>query len=157
MTKHIDDFLNIPHENNINETTNVVTTQENSVPSVLNKFDDTHSIESEEIRKRALELQEEIAEVARNVEPSKSARMFEVSGQHLKLALEAANSKEKRKIEVAKLKLDAARLKIDDEAVNSLNNGAVVIADRNNLIKQLMAEDEVIDVKIDDNEKNSIT
>lgn len=149
MTKHIDNFLNIPHVEDLEEKKDVVLQQPTSaLPAVLE--DDTHAKEADEVRQKALDLQEEIAEVARNTEPSRSARMFEVSGQHLKLALEASISKEKRKLEAAKLKLEAARLKVDDDTVNSLNSGAEVIADRNVLIKQLMAEDKVIDVDLED-------
>lgn len=148
MTKHMDDFLNIPHESELEESKEVAPAPQPAPPMV--HADSAHETEAEEIRKRAMDLQDEIAEVARNVEPSKSARMFEVSGQHLKIALEASNSKEKRKLEAAKLKIEAARLKVDDDTVNSLNSGAEVIADRNALIKQLIAEDEVVDVEPED-------
>ena len=152
MTKQIDDFLDIPHEDDLKDNkSNNVTTIKNPTTALSVQIDNTHEIESDEIRKKALELQEEIAEVARNIEPGRSARMFEVSGQHLKLALEASISKEKLKIDAARLKLEAAKLKVDDDTVNSLNNGAQIVADRNVLIKQLLAEDEIIDV--DDNIK----
>jgi len=151
MTKHIDDFLNIPHAEDINEEHNAVDTTNNN-SSLIATVDSVHSKEVDEVRKKALDLQEEIAEVARNVEPSRSARMFEVSGQHLKLALEASNVKEKMKIESAKLKLEAARLHIEDESISSLNNGAEIIEDRNELIRQLKAEEEnnIIDVEVEE-------
>jgi len=145
MTEHIDDFLDIPHIDEIKEDAPKEVTLPQNNTSIMH-VDSEHSNETEDIRKKALALQEEIADVARNTEPSRSARMFEVSGQHLTLALKASDSKEKRKLEAAKLKLDAARLKVDDDTVNSLNSGAEVIADRNALIKQMMSEDEVVDV-----------
>jgi hypothetical protein len=154
MTKHMDDFLNIQHEDELlddnEETTDVVEIATHS--DVIVHVDSIHDTETENIRAKALDLQEEIADIARNVEPSRSARMFEVSGQHLKIALDASNSKEKHKLEAAKLKIEAARLKIDDQTVNSLNNGMEVMADRNDLIKQLLAEDSasIVDVIVDE-------
>ena len=153
MTKHMDDFLDIPHEDELEELDDNKTVVESTPTSLpIISSDDAHAKETDVIRDRALDLQEEIAEVARNVEPARSARMFEVSGQHLKIALDAANAKEKSKLEAAKLKLDAARLKVDDETVNSLNSGNEVMADRNTLIKQLLAEEEgkVVDVEAED-------
>lgn len=151
MTKHIDDFLDIPHEDELNEdgTGDLVETSSVGLPVLSD--DEIHAREAEEIRKKALDLQEEIADVARNVAPDRSARMFEVSGQHLKIALEASNSKEKRKLEAAKLKLEAAKLKIEDDTVASLNSGKEIIANRNDLIRQLIAEEEgnVVDVETD--------
>ena len=153
MTKQIDDFLNIPHENEIvevDETTDIV--ENNSSATSLIIPDSTHEREADEIRKKALDLQDEIAEIARNVEPSRSARMFEVSGQHLKLALEASNSKEKHKLEAAKLKLEAAKLQLNDDAVSTLNSGKEIVADRNALIRELLAEKErnTVDVEPED-------
>ena len=153
MTKHIDDFLNIPHEDELNEDSNtdVVEATLAGLP-VLPPDNDDHAKESDEIRKKALDLQDEIADIARNIEPSRSARMFEVSGQHLKIALEASNSKEKRKMEAAKLKIEAAKLGVDAESVASLNSGGEVMVDRNALIRQLLAEEEetVVDVEPDE-------
>ena len=118
--------------------------------------DNTHEQEATEIHKRALEIQEEIADIARNVPPDRSARMFEVSGQHLKLALDASNAKEKYKLDAAKLKLEAARLKIDSDTVNSLNSGQEIIADRNDLIRQLLDEEEgnIVDMDIENVNEN---
>jgi len=149
MTKHMDDFLDIPHEDELIdevETKEVVETGSNNLPLISS--DDTHEKEAEEIRKKALDLQDEIADIARNVEPSRSARMFEVSGQHLKLALEASNSKEKRKLEAAKLKIEAAKAGMNDGTMAGLNSGDELMVDRNALIRQMLADDKekVVDV-----------
>lgn len=148
MTKHIDDFLNIPHTDELDEKTEVVEVKDESNALSIIRSDDTHAKEADVVRNRALELQDEIAEVARNIEPSRSARMFEVSGQHLKIALDASNSKEKAKLEAAKLKIEAAKLGIRDDSISSLDSGDEVMVDRNSLIRQLMAEEKaVIDAK----------
>ena len=161
MTKHIDDFLNIPHDEELEETkqeiqvadtTDIVPTEERGNSIVSRIGEDEHTEEANDVRKKALSLQEEIADVARNIEPSRSARMFEVSGQYLKLALEASNSKIKAQLDAAKIKLDAAKLKIDDEMIDGLNSGREVVADRNALIKELLQKEEggVIDVDVDE-------
>ena len=161
MTKHIDDFLNIPHDEELEETvqeiqvdesTNIVSAEEKGSSIVSFIKEDEHTKEADEIRTKALELQDEIADVARNIEPSRSARMFEVSGQHLKLALDATNSKIKAQLDAAKIKLDAAKLKIDNDMIDGLNSGKEVIADRNALIRELKQEESggVIDVEVDE-------
>lgn len=160
MTKKIEDFLNIPHEDELVEENALVEQQPTEVapikpePTAMSVFvkEDEHSIEVEEVRKRALDLQDEIATVARNVAPDRSARMFEVSGQHLKIALDASNSKIKAQLDAAKLKMDAAKLKIDDEMINGLNSGKEVVADRNELIRELLGEEAggVVDVDVDE-------
>lgn len=155
MTKHIDDFLDIPHEDELNEksSTDVVEVGPNNLSLISS--DDTHSKEADEIRNKALELQDEIADIARNIEPSRSARMFEVSGQHLKIALEASNSKEKRKMEAAKLKIEAAKAGMNDNDMSGLNSGKELMVDRNALIRQLMAEEKeiVVDVEPDETDE----
>ena len=153
MTKHIDDFLDIPHEDELTEEANkeVVETDSNTNLSLILP-DDAHAKETDVIRNKALDLQDEIADIARNVEPSRSARMFEVSGQHLKIALDASNSKEKAKLDAAKLKIEAAKIGVDDKSMTSLNSGDEIMIDRNALIRKLLADEKetIIDVEPDE-------
>lgn len=150
MTKGIEDFLDIAPTDAKNkedkEVKEVETTNPAAVPAVIH---DQHDIEAEDIRKKAVDAFNDVMELGKNVEPSKSARMFEVAGQFLKTGLDAANAKADKQLKAAKLKLEARRLRIDDETFDKISHGAEIIADRNSLLKQLTTESEenTIDVE----------
>ena len=124
--------------------------QRNSILSKVNE--DTHELEVDEIRKKALSAYEDIMEVGKNVNPERSARLFEVAGQFLKASLDAANSKSEKQLKVAKLKLEAAKLKINEEMMDQISSGREVMADRNELLKQMMAESKnnIVDVNAEE-------
>lgn len=146
MTKGIEDFLNISSEKT-EEQKDIVSTNPTSVPAV-----DNHDIETEDVRQRALSAFDDIMELGKNVEPSRSARMFEVAGQFLKTGLDASNSKADKHLKVAKLKLEARRLRVDDSTLDQLTQGAEIIADRNALIKQLIDESENNTIEVEPKE-----
>lgn len=143
MTKGIEDFLNIASDNE--ETTEIDSTPPIAVPVVQ----DNHDIEAEEVREKALAAFDDIMELGKNVEPSRSARMFEVAGQFLKTGLDAANSKSDKKLKIAKLRIEARRLRVDDDTLDKLAIGTEVLADRNFIMKQLIdeAKNNTIDVE----------
>ena len=155
MTKGIEDFLDIPP---IEEKESKEVAKSTEPKGIVAVKEDQHDKEAEDIRKKAIDAFDDIMTLGKNVEPSKSARMFEVAGQMLKTGLDAINSKADKQIKAAKLRLEAARLKINDETLNSLNHGTEVIADRNALLRQLTGEIEqnTVDVaheEVDDKEK----
>ena len=140
MTKGIDDTLNLPPmEEEIDESTDLTEISETN-KSLTTETHDKHDIETEEVRQKAIDAFDDIMELGRNVNPERSARIFEVAGQFLKTGLDASNSKMDKQLKTAKLKLEAKRLKINDETLNSISHGVEVIADRNVLIKTLLDE-----------------
>ncbi len=162
MTKKVDEFFDLPPleealaeqnadklECELEEVSNTLTNLPRNAGILANVMEDQHDRETEEIRKKAIALCDEVAEVARNVNPERSARLFEVAGQMLKTGLDAANSKSEKQLKAAKLKLEARRLKIDDELIGEISHGKVILADRNALLKQLVAEsrDNIVDVE----------
>lgn len=162
MTKKVDEFFDLPPmeealaeqnadklESKLEEVSNTLTNLPRNAGILANVMEDQHDRETEEIRKKAIDLCDEVAEVARNVNPERSARLFEVAGQMLKTSLDAANSKSEKQLKAAKLKLEARRLKIDDELIGEISHGKVILADRNSLLKQLIAEsrDNIVDVE----------
>lgn len=154
MNKIIDDTLNLPsmdEEENEEENTDLVETRQQDISTVENKSD-KHDEETDEIRKKAISAFDDIMELGQNVEPNRSARMFEVAGQFLKTGLDASNSKMDKQLKAAKLRLEAKKLKVDDETLDSINHGAEVIADRNALLKTLLDESDknTVDVEPDD-------
>ena len=134
MTKGIEDFLNISSEEE--EAKEITPIKPISVPTVQ----DNHDIEADEVREKDLSAFDDIMELGKNVEPSRSARMFEVAGQFLKTGLDASNSKADKKLKAAKIKLEARRLRVDDDTLDKLTYGAEIIADRNALMKQFVDE-----------------
>lgn len=162
MTKKVDEFFDLPPmeealaeqnadklESELEEVSNTLVNLPPKTGILSNVMEDQHDRETEEIRKKAIDLCDEVAEVARNVNPERSARLFEVAGQMLKTSLDAANSKSEKQLKAAKLKLEARRLKIDDELVGEISHGKEILADRNTLLKQLIAEskDNIVDVE----------
>lgn len=162
MTKKVDEFFDLPPmeealaeqnadklEFKLEEVSNTLTNLPRNAGILANVMEDQHDRETEEIRKKAIALCDEVAEVARNVNPERSARLFEVAGQMLKTGLDASNSKSEKQLKAAKLKLEARRLKIDDELIGEISHGKVILADRNALLKQLVAEsrDNIVDVE----------
>lgn len=136
MTKGIENFLNLTEDDGIEQI-------KHPTP-VSYKNDDTHEAETEEIRKKALEAFDDLMILGQNSDPSKAARVFEVAGQMLKTGLDAANSKSKKKLEVARLKLDAQKQQIQNEEIQSLNSGLEIMADRNSLIKKMREEAQAV-------------
>lgn len=162
MTKKVDEFFDLPPleealaeqdadklEHKLEEISNTLTNIPQKTGILVNVAEDQHDRETEEIRKKAIALCDEVAEVARNVNPERSARLFEVAGQMLKTGLDASNSKSEKQLKAAKLRLEAKRLRLDDELVGEISHGKEILADRNTLLKQLIAEskDNIVDVE----------
>lgn len=110
--------------------------------------DDLHDRETQLIMEEALQAYQDIMEVGRNVNAERSARIFEVAGQFLRTALDSSNSKADKQLKVAKLKVEAKKLKQDSDILDGLNGGKDMIADRNDLLRQILSEgkDAVVDV-----------
>lgn len=115
---------------------------------------DWHQQESDEIRKKAIETFEDVKEVAQNVNPERSARLYEVAGQFLKTGLDATNSKLEKELKVATLKLAAAKLKLTDESYQAVVKGNEIMADRNQLLKQLKEESITVELEEDEDEES---
>ena len=154
MTKGIDETLNLPSEEELaEENTDLVETSDNK--ALTETKSDNHDQETDEVRQKALKAFDDIMDLGQNVNPERSARLFEVAGQFLKTGLDASNSKMDKQLKAAKLKLEAKRLKIDDETIGSINHGAEVIADRNALLKTLVDESEKNTVDVEPNDEST--
>ena len=146
MTKKIEDFLKIaaiPEKD----------VYEREIAEVITPLapvkQDEHNKETDDIRQKAIDAFDDIMELGKNVDPSRSARMFEVAGQFLKTGLDAVNSKADKQLKVAKLKMEAKKLQIDDETLDKLDHGIEIFTDRNSLLKKLIDEsvENTIDVE----------
>ena len=149
MTKKIEDFLKIdPIPKKDDSETEIVKTETISTPVVP----DEHNKETDAIRKKALEAFDDIMELGKNVEPSRSARMFEVAGQFLRTGLDATNSKADKQLKTAKLRMEAKKLQIDDDTLDKLEHGAEIFADRNSILKKLVGESDANTIDVDSKE-----
>ena len=105
-----------------------------------------HDDEMNNVAKEAMATYRHIFQVAQNVNPERSARLFEVAGQYLKLAVDTSNSKVDRQVQVSKLKLLARKLDVQDELSGRIREGKEIIADRNQILKQLLKENQTTEV-----------
>lgn len=157
MTDKLTDTLDIPSlkealEKELVEEDEIVETAISTTVEAKSIFDtkeDIHDDEANDIIAKALDSYEEIILVGKNVNPEKSARIFEVAGQFLKISLEASNAKSDKYLKIAKLRLEARRLKIQDNTSDALNHGAEIMANRNDLLKQLLDESRENTLNID--------
>lgn len=166
MTKKLEDLFNLPEvektseqmEEKINQ---LETVSETSVacPTLLN-ISRTNDVELDELAKQALDGYEMVFDLGLNVEPSKSARLFEVASALLKHSIDAKNMKITNNIKIAELQLKKDKLdqdqKIEDNKlkhkekikdINTLENTNLedileddektITSNRNNLIGKL--------------------
>lgn len=149
MTKKIEEFLDIDPIPDKDESEREIV--EVTPSSALVKQDE-HDNETNDIRKKALDAFDDIMELGKNVEPSRSARMFEVAGQFLRTGLDAVNSKADKQLKTAKLRMEAKKLQVDDETLDKLEHGAEIFADRNSILKKLVGESNENTIDIDPKE-----
>lgn len=149
MTKKIEEFLDIDPIPDKDESEREIV--EVTPSSALVKQDE-HDNETNDIRKKALDAFDDIMELGKNVEPSRSARMFEVAGQFLRTGLDAVNSKADKQLKTAKLRMEAKKLQVDDETLDKLEHGAEIFADRNSILKKLVGESNKNTIDIDPKE-----
>ncbi len=112
-----------------------------------------HNSEMDKVNSEALQSYEHIFKLAQNVNPERSARLFEVAGQFLKLAMDSSNSKADKQLQLGKLKIATKRMNIDAGLSDQIAEGKQIMMDRNHLLKELLDEArdvEVIDADIDD-------
>lgn len=160
MNSKIEKTFNLPPLNEVLSEIEQTEEQETSTELVdstnINSFldinENQHENEVDDIQKKAIKAFEDTFELGKNVEPSRSARLLEVAGQFLKTGLDASNSKIDARIKAAKLKIEARRLKVDDEMMGEVRRGNEILVDRNEMIKQIIDESngKVIDVDIEE-------
>lgn len=155
MTKKLEDVLNLspmPDFNCEEKALPVVPDDEeesSDLDLLVGLKDKQHNVETAHILKRAMETFEEIVEVGKNSPPDRSARIFEVAGQFLKTGLDATNSRIDAQIKASKIKIEAAKLKVGEEAAGHIRDGKRVLADRNELLKQLIEESKKNTIDVD--------
>lgn len=138
---------NLANNINVEQTNNELPAVENN--EFLNVGEKLHDRETSEIRTKALEAYKDVFAVAQNVDPMRSARLFEVAGQFLKTALDSSNSRVDRELNIAKLRMQVQKLNLQEGFNGAIANGAEVMADRNEVLKQMIAEHSSSVIEVD--------
>ena len=163
MTKRLEDLLNLPSSREIiaedtqeeeTETTEIEEYVEQHVFGrakidhalpIVDELDKTTDDELNSIAKMALNSYEDLMNLGYNVEPNRSARIFEIAERMLHTGLRARIAKIDKKLKTVDLQIK--REKLDGRKVNNNRTHSeintdegYVITDRNSLIKKLILE-----------------
>ncbi len=100
----------------------------------------------DEVFEKAMEMADSAADLANNIDPARAARMFEVAGQQLKIAIDASSAKRDSQLKLMKLiqdqkKLELEELRLRTELGEEIGNKAdvIMVEDRNKLLAQIRA------------------
>ncbi len=104
-----------------------------------------HAEAMDKLFKETLQHAHDIMDLGFNVDPARSARMFEVATAMYGRAIEAKNSKRDAQLKAMKLALDQRRLDLDEERLRHQRGEAdpidapssVIVEDRNELIRRM--------------------
>lgn len=150
--KKLEEVLNIPHYDAYRPEEIEAEEINEVVPEVLNditadeKIDhalghiselDDHDREMDDIAKHALEAFEELREYGMNSSEAHAGKILEVASQMLKTALEAKESKAKRKLNTIDLQLKKLKINKHYDNKNSAVDSSGGEFDRNQLLNLL--------------------
>lgn len=114
---------------------------------------DSFAKDMDEVYKKAMSVADSATDLGNTIDPSKAPRMFEVAGQHLKIAIDASHSKRDSQLRLMKLiqeqkKLELEELKLKSELGDDsvLKGEMVVMEERNKLLSQIKAMKENKDI-----------
>lgn len=107
-----------------------------------------HEISTDKIHKDAIQHAKDLMDLGYNIDTRSAGKMFEVAAGMMKIALDAKNSKRDAQLKNKKLGLDSRKLDIMERQIKGgpaqgeilEGNSVVVVEDRNEIIKQLRAE-----------------
>jgi hypothetical protein len=110
----------------------------------MRELDLVEEKELDDLAKKAETAYDDLMDLGMNVEVRYSGRIFEVASSMLKNAIEAKTAKIDKKLRAVDLQLKKYKIDTDNQPKNnddSLNGEGYIIADRNNLLKQLSKKD----------------
>jgi hypothetical protein len=103
--------------------------------STVNGLDE-HDLEMDDIAAKALNTYKDLCDLGLNVTDAHSGKIYEVSAQMLKIALDAKDAKVSKKLKMLDLQLKKMKVdKTPDESGNSSKGGSGQEFDRNELLK----------------------
>jgi hypothetical protein len=112
-------------------------------PDVVEAKD--HADSADDIYGQTLQHAQDLMDLGYNVDTRSAGRIFETAAGMYKLALDAKNSKRDAQLKAQKLKLENEKLKAllrqkSGEGNEIIEQEAVIIADRNDLIKKIRGQ-----------------
>jgi hypothetical protein len=104
-----------------------------------------HADKMDAIHRESLKHAQDIMDLGFNIDHARAARMFEVGAAMYKVAMDAANSKRDAQMKAMQLVLNQQKLELEKQAMGnveaqptgSMDAQAVMIEDRNEIIKRL--------------------
>lgn len=152
MTRSFEEALNLPHLEDIlkdqdadlsdepvdPEFEKALETASETLP-LMNGAD--HAEAMDEVYEATLKHAKDIIDLGFNIDHARAARMFEVGATMFKVAVDAKNSKRDMQLKAMKLALEqqeiARRRREDSDEPQMLEAKAIVVEDRNELIRRL--------------------
>lgn len=127
----------------VDELTTALTTPGRTDPDIVEAKD--HADSADDIYGQTLQHAQDLMDLGYNVDTRSAGRIFETAAGMYKLALDAKNSKRDAQLKLQKLKLENEKLKAmmrqkSGETGEIIEQEAVIIADRNDLIKKLRGQ-----------------
>lgn len=104
-----------------------------------------HADSTDDIYGQTIQHAQDLMDLGYNVDTRSAGRIFETAAGMYKLALDAKNSKRDAQLKLQKLKLENEKLKAmmrqkSGESGEIIEQEAVIIADRNDLIKKIRGQ-----------------
>jgi hypothetical protein len=154
MTKQLDDFFGLPamddlieEDETIQESTQVRPKNNSNELMPFEEARGDHSQEMDDAHDEALKHAREIVELALELDPARSPRMFEVAAIFYKTAVDAKISKRDAQLKLMKLiqtqkKLDLDEMRLRHEMGNAPTDKSdvIMVEDRNTLLRRLREE-----------------
>lgn len=157
MTRHLEQALGLPHLDDLLQADGVFSSDDVPTPAApqgtgsLSVPDDLlvsgrdHADKTNTIYDEAIDHARKVFDLGYNMDPARAPRAFEVAGTLMKVALDAINSKRDAQLRAKDLmlkqqKLDIERRLASGQETATIDAQAVVVEDRNELIKRLRAE-----------------
>ena len=141
MTKGLEDLLNLPPLEAAPTDQNLPSAPVPGNLPLTEKDAADHASAMDHVHDEAIKTGADMIELAYNLDPARSPRMFEVAAQYMKMALDAKNSKMDVKLKIAKFIQDEKKLKADLGEQPSEKADIVVVESRTELLRRWREED----------------
>ncbi len=159
MTQGLCDLLNIPSIDEIISDENKASDESENVQKTIDSLQELssrmammegkdHSEAMDELYKEILAHARDLMAYGFNIEQTRARGIFEVASMMYGHAMNAKNSKRDAQIKALRLMLDKRKVDIEEKKINysigekaaTINEGTIIVEDRNELIKKLRDE-----------------
>jgi hypothetical protein len=155
MTKKLEDLLNISDQEEIEEPTTEISSNDDTFRDIaeLDKINaalpavkglgEMADKELNEVADKAMQAYDDLMDLGMNVESRYSGRVFEVAGTMLKTNLDAKVAKLDKKLKMVELQLKKEKMDKDSSTTpdGMIEGEGYVVTDRNSLLERLKGLD----------------